>query len=128
MIIWFIAAACGLGVVAAAIAHAKGRSPLLWGLGGTILGIVVVPYLALAAGRQDGRSWRPERFGLPGRGGHCPHCGARVDSDAIICRVCRKPLVTRPSSEAPEAVQRRSDDADRPAREGRAATASVKPS
>lgn len=127
MIIWLTAAA-GLGILAAAIAHTKGRHVLLWGLGGTVLGIVVVPYLLLAKDRRDERGWKPERFGLPSRGGNCPHCGARADAEAVVCRVCRKSLIsyspadTHASGNSEAGARERSMP-----REQRAAAAAAKP-
>lgn len=130
MIIWLTAAA-GLGILAAAIAYAKGRPPLLWGVGGTFLGIVVVPYLLLTKDRRDERGWRPERFGLPSRGSSCPHCGARADAEAVVCRVCRKSLISYSPADAPasgdrKAAQDGQDDRTAP-REAKAAAAAAKP-
>ncbi len=127
MIIWLTAAA-GLGILAAAIAYAKGRHPLLWGMGGTVLGIVVVPYLLLTHNRRDERGWKPERFGLPGRGGSCPHCGSRADAEAVVCRVCRKSLISYSSSETQDSGDAEAGQGDRavPPKQ-RAAAAAAKP-
>lgn len=127
MIIWLTAAA-GLGILAAAIAYAKGRPPLLWGLGGTVVGIVVVPYLLLAKDRRDERGWKPERFGLPSRGGNCPHCGARADAEAVVCRVCRKSLISYSPSDTHGSGDSEAGQRERfHPREQRATAAAAKP-
>lgn len=87
-----LSVAAALGIFSAGIAHAKGRSSLGWGACGLLFGVVTVPYLLLTRSQGEGRDWHPDRFGFPGRGSPCPHCGAWNDIEAVVCRHCRKYL------------------------------------
>lgn len=86
-----LASLIGLACISAAVAGRKGRSVFLWGIYGAVLAPIALPHAILIPYRGE-RSWRPHRFGLPGRRIHCPHCGASVLSEAVVCRQCRQPL------------------------------------
>ncbi len=92
MEVW-IALACliVLACISATVAARKGRSVFLWGIYGAVLAPIALPHAILIPYRGE-RSWRPHRFGLPGRRIHCPQCGASVLSEAVVCRQCRQPL------------------------------------
>lgn len=110
MILW-LATATGLGAISALIAYVKGRSPLGWGACGTVLGVVVVPYLACSEPVRTAGRDRPNRFGLPSQGSFCRECGARVEADAAVCRVCRHPSG---GAAAGQAARRREEKAVEP--------------
>lgn len=92
MIAWLAALAVSLGFVAALIARAKGRSFVLWLAYGALLGVIAVPHALLLRDRHDEQGWQFSRFGFPGRDRACPHCGATVYAEAVVCRRCRQPL------------------------------------
>ncbi len=92
MIAWLAALAVSLGFVAALIARAKGRSFVLWLAYGALLGVIAVPHALLLRDRRDEQGWQFSRFGFPGRDRACPHCGATVYAEAVVCRRCRQPL------------------------------------
>lgn len=78
-----------LGLIPAAIAHAKGHE--FWGfwLYGVLLFIVATPHaILLTPNRLRLDIWKA-RQGF----GRCPACAEMVRHQAQVCRYCRSPLV-----------------------------------
>lgn len=87
-----LSAMIGIGLLVGAVASSMRRSFLAWSVYGAIVPIAAVPHLLFLRHRSDDRDWTPVRYGLPGNARLCPHCGAGVHNDAVVCRSCQTPL------------------------------------
>lgn len=78
-----------LGLIPAAIAHAKGHE--FWGfwLYGVLLFVVATPHAILLTPNRPKLDMWKAREGF----GRCPACAEMVRHQAQVCRYCRSPLV-----------------------------------
>ena len=74
-----------LGLITAAVASRRGRSPLWWGLFGALLFVVALPVLLLSKPNEEALVRR-------GTARKCPHCAEVVRPDARVCRFCGRDL------------------------------------
>lgn len=78
-----------LGLIPAAIAHAKGHNFAGFWLYGVLLFIVATPHAILLTPDRLQLDMRKARQGF----GRCPACAEMVRHQAQVCRYCRSPLV-----------------------------------
>lgn len=94
-IVWFL-----FGLAAAAIAHSRGHSQVLWFFGGILLGPFALLF-ALVQTKDDEELAR--RAIALGTSRPCPKCAELVKRAATVCRYCGEALEALPP--IPEGAQ-----------------------
>lgn len=84
LFIWFCCA-----LVCEAIAKSKGRSGLLWAVGGLLFGPFAILVIAILPKDQEAIDWRDISRGKKRK---CPFCAETVSREAVICKHCRTDL------------------------------------
>lgn len=96
-----ISAMIGVGLIIGTVASSLRRSFIAWTVYGAIIPIAAIPHILILRHRSEAHDWTPVRYGVPGNARQCPHCGAGVHNDAVVCRSCQTPLYG-PTNAQPE--------------------------